>query len=298
MKPPASEHPPLSRKDQAAKIAWINRSISTAHVGIGEVRYKPEGIWRPYTQRYYELAILHSGSCTVTVDDETCEMELGLIYIFFPGHRQHSRFSRTVETHHSWCKVKLSHMPQEMRDALERGPRSAKPSPIWLQMLKTAMDVGATREKFDLWAINFLALALFAEFLRCESDTAVQKRPDEAVRKAIAWMNDHLGEDDCLAQAQRASGLSPNSLLARFHASLGITPARYLWKLRAERGISMLKEGGLRVHDIAYHCGFKNPFHFSRMVRNLQGIPPREIRAKSWKGQDDPPDLHGADEWE
>lgn len=275
--------PAISRKELAAKISWINRSISTAHAGIGEVRYQPGGIWRPYLQQFYEMAILHTGACTATVDDETIDLEVGMIYIFFPGHRQHSHFSRTVETHHSWCKVRASHMPKSMRDALERGPRSVLPSPTWLGLLKTAMGLGPPHDEADGWEIDYLAMALFAEFLRCATAASAKKRLDDSVRKAIAWMHDHMGEANCLAGAQKVSGLCQNALISRFQASLQITPARYLWKLRTERGIAMLKEGGLRVSDIAYHCGFKNPFHFSRLVRQFQGASPLQIRQQGLK---------------
>lgn len=275
----------LSAKDQAARIAWINRNISTSHVGIGEVRYKPGGIWRPYTQRFYELAILHTGSCAVTVDDETLDMEVGMVYLFRPGHTQHSHFSTEVETHHAWCKIKAAHMPREIRAALEIAPQFIRPSEIWTRTLKSAMEVGPPQNDADLWEIDFLSLTLFAEFLRCTENLTRKKEIDEPVRKAVACMHEHLGKADCLARSQKASGLSSNGLIARFHAALQTTPGRYLWRLRTERGISMLKEGGLRVSDVAYHCGFTDPFHFSRMVKKHQGLSPRQIRVQNLEGK-------------
>jgi len=35
-----------------------------------------------------------------------------------------------------------------------------------------------------------------------------------------------------------------------------------------------------------YHCGFKNPFHFSRAVKKLHGKPPRQIRYEAWEHKD------------
>lgn len=290
---PADPPSPLSATDQAARIAWINRNISTNQVGIGEVRYKPGGVWRPYTQRFYELAILHTGSCAVTVDDQTFEMEVGMVYLFLPGHQQHSSFSRDVETHHSWCKIKASHMPREMRAVLDLAPRFICPSDIWSRTLHLAMEIGSPQTDADLWEIDFLSLTLFAEFLRCVENMTRKKGIDEPVRKAIACMHQHLGAPDCLARAQKASGLSANGLIARFHSALQTTPGRYLWKLRTERGISLLKEGGLRVADVAYHCGFTDPFHFSRMVKKHQGLSPRQIRMQAWEGKVEGVDCEG-----
>jgi AraC family L-rhamnose operon regulatory protein RhaS len=44
----------------------------------------------------------------------------------------------------------------------------------------------------------------------------------------------------------------------------------------------MLTETGLTIAEIAYTCGFKNQFHFSRKVTECQGMSPREFRRKAW----------------
>jgi AraC family L-rhamnose operon regulatory protein RhaS len=85
-----------------------------------------------------------------------------------------------------------------------------------------------------------------------------------------------------LSAARLASGVSRNTLLSKFHRIMHTTPAHYLWKVRAERGISMLKETGRTIAEIAYHCGFKNPFHFSRLLKQRTGRSPREIRHAAW----------------
>ncbi len=66
---------------------------------------------------------------------------------------------------------------------------------------------------------------------------------------------------------------------------MGCTPARHLWKFRLERGVAMLEETGHTVAEIAYRCGFKNPFHFSRLIKQQAGRPPREIRRRAWSAQ-------------
>jgi len=74
-------------------------------------------------------------------------------------------------------------------------------------------------------------------------------------------------------------------MIYKFREALNMTPARYLWKLRGEQGVAMLAETGLSIAEIAYRCGFKNPYHFSRMVKTLQGTSPRTVRRKAWLGK-------------
>lgn len=76
--------------------------------------------------------------------------------------------------------------------------------------------------------------------------------------------------------------ISGNTLISQFQKRHHASPSRFLWKLRTERGIAMLRETGLSVAEIAYQCGFQNPFHFSRLVKQLQGIPPRDVRKQAW----------------
>jgi AraC family transcriptional regulator of arabinose operon len=45
----------------------------------------------------------------------------------------------------------------------------------------------------------------------------------------------------------------------------------------------MLRNTGLTVTEISERCGCKNPYHFSRLVKRSQGMPPREVRRQAWR---------------
>ena len=57
---------------------------------------------------------------------------------------------------------------------------------------------------------------------------------------------------------------------------------RYVWEARTRRGAQLLRETGLTVSEIAYRCGFQTPFHFSRWVKQVHGMSPKEFRAQAW----------------
>jgi AraC-like DNA-binding protein len=95
-------------------------------------------------------------------------------------------------------------------------------------------------------------------------------------------MEEHFGQGDCLTRACGNAACSRTTLIRKFQTSLGQTPGRYLWQLRTEKGLGMLRNSGLTVAEIAELCGFSNPFHFSRRVRATTGISPREVRRKAW----------------
>jgi transcriptional regulator GlxA family with amidase domain len=71
-------------------------------------------------------------------------------------------------------------------------------------------------------------------------------------------------------------------MIGKFRAKMGTTPARYLWRFRTERGAAMLGETGLTIAEIADRCGFKSPFHFSRIIKQHFGQSPKSLRRQAW----------------
>ncbi|MBC7938569.1 MAG: helix-turn-helix domain-containing protein [Chitinophagaceae bacterium] len=58
---------------------------------------------------------------------------------------------------------------------------------------------------------------------------------------------------------------------------------RAVWQARARADARLLRDSGLSVSEMAYHCGFRVPFHFSRWVRVMEDRTPAEVRAKAWR---------------
>lgn len=262
-----------------AHVLWENRTVRSESVSFGHVRYQPGGYCGPRVQRDYELVLLRSGGCEVRIDTSPHILQVGLAYLFRPGHREHFQFSNQAESHHSWCSVTPAFFPEAMRRELDAAPALGVPcSELFHRVLSGAFlsRPGAGR------VIEALGLALFTEFLDLVQQAHGENRGEDAVRRALSHMEDHFSEETCLAAAHHVAGCSVNALIYKFTRQTGFTPARYLWKLRAEKGIAMLTGTGLTVAEIAYRCGFKNPFHFSRLIRQHYGESPRKLRLRAW----------------
>ena len=220
----------------------------------------------------------------MTVDKEVFQLKTNTIHLLHPGHHEYWETSSYSETHHSWCEIKPACMPRKLRLALRDAPSAVPASQAWMQLLTTALDLRATHDPAVHWEIEYLVMAMFAEFLSNARHAESVQRGDEGVHRAIRTMQTHLDETDCLRRAEVASGMSRNVLIRRFQSQFQITPSRYLWRLRTEQGIVMLRETGHSVAEIAYSCGFKDPFHFSHCVKRSMGASPRQIRQSAWQG--------------
>ncbi|MDD4869685.1 MAG: AraC family transcriptional regulator [Kiritimatiellae bacterium] len=266
-------------------ILWDNRRIRTPNVTFGEVRYKPGGFVGPRIQRNYQLVILHSGSCQVTVDESQHNLTPGWVSLYTPKHREYFLFSMDAETHHTWCHLNPNFTPPGLKRQLVKAPFSIPCSDAFKHLHAAAFKLRPPIKQNAGNLIDQLGLSLFFEYLIMAQEQSSHSRHDAAVNNAIRHMEEHFGDKDCLQSAQKISGVSQNALIYKFNEELNTTPARYLWKLRTEQGVAMLGETGLSIAEIAYRCGFKNPYHFSRLVKTLQGSSPRKVRRHAWSGK-------------
>lgn len=92
-----------------------------------------------------------------------------------------------------------------------------------------------------------------------------------AVRKdlAKAWTIDDLA---ALAR------LSPSQLFRRFKDTIGTTPMDWLRHERINQAKRLLVEPRAKISAVAAHCGYPDPYHFSRDFRRLTGYTPTKFR--------------------
>lgn len=264
-----------------AKLRWANRRVHTPEVVFGEVFYEPGGFCGPRVQRDYELVVLHSGNCQVSIDDRPRSLTVGLVYLFLPGHREHFQFSTERETHHSYCSIAPHLVPSDLAGPIAACASWAPQSEVFRMLLGAAFKVRAPGSRPSRRLANEMALCLLLEFINAAQPEEQRGLP-QAVREFVHYVEDHFGEEGCLSAAHRAAGVSRNGLIDKMRRLMNTTPARYLWRYRVERGAALLAETGHTVAEISYQCGFANPFHFSRLTRQYLGVAPSQVREKAW----------------
>ncbi|MCX6926067.1 MAG: AraC family transcriptional regulator [Verrucomicrobia bacterium] len=264
------------------RFRWQDRRVHTANVVIGDVVYQPRGACGPRAQRDFQLVILHSGECQLQLDGAAHQLKADRVYLLRPGGREYFQFAADRESHHSWCAVRPRIIPNSLAACLRRTPLSAPCSALFHSLLENALKLRFSREASFRILVEGIAVCLLAEFFHAASEAESGVYDDIAVRNFLLCVEDHFGEESCLKAARAAAGVSRNSLFQRLRRMMETTPAKYLWQFRAERGAAMLAETGQTVAEIAYRCGFKNPFHFSRMLKRCFGKSPKEIRQQAW----------------
>ena len=265
------------------KVRWENRRSQTAEVVFGEVLYQPGGFCGPRVQGDFQLVVMQSGQGRLTLNETVYPLKTGFAYLLLPGGREYFEFATDKETHHFWCIVRPGAMPRNLQKVLRCSRLSAPCSGLLHSLFDAALGLQPSPDDASQPVlIEYLASATFAEFFHLACKVAGELLPVPAVQAFARYVNAHFGEEKCLAAARRAAGVSRNTLRSKFREAFHTTPARYLWKLRVQRGVAMLIETGQTVAEIGYHCGFKNPFHFSRVLKQQVGYSSTEIRRQGW----------------
>jgi AraC-like DNA-binding protein len=264
------------------KLRWENRRVHTAATVIGEAVYQPGGLCGPRIQRDFQLVLLYSGECRATVNNSPLPLKRATAYLFTPGGREFFEFAPDTDSHHSWCSVRPTALPAGLRKALRQSQLSVPASERFRALIEIGLKFDPVPGSASSAFIDHLGICLFAEFLHASSMENQRTAGDPVVRVFLEHVRKHYGDETCLEAARRAAGVSRNTLIYKVQQAIRTTPARFLWNIRIERAVAMLGETGHTIAEIAYQCGFKNPFHFSRMIKQRLGDSPTHIRRNAW----------------
>jgi len=112
-------------------------------------------------------------------------------------------------------------------------------------------------------------------------------RIDRRVKRAIDHMASRLAEPLTIEDLCRAAGLSRSQLAAIFEPQTGLTPMRYLERLRLERAMQMLRMTSRTIDAISAAVGFCDAKHFARRFRVIVGTTPSAYRRRVAADTDD-----------
>jgi AraC-like DNA-binding protein len=107
---------------------------------------------------------------------------------------------------------------------------------------------------------------------------AYEERPSP-VECARQYLAEHLDRAHTTASLAREVGLSERHLHRQFVEAYGMTPRRYLIRLRLERAAELLRTTPLGVEKIARRVGCLSLVTFVRQFRRAFGHTPTEWRA-------------------
>jgi AraC-like DNA-binding protein len=103
---------------------------------------------------------------------------------------------------------------------------------------------------------------------------------DGLLRSLIKTVRRRLREDDevTVEAVTRELGYTRQYISGKFHRITGRLLSQFLKEKRLEKAARLLKNGNLRVSQIARRCGFDSENYFRQQFRQRYGMSPRQFR--------------------
>jgi AraC family transcriptional regulator len=149
------------------------------------------------------------------------------------------------------------------------------------QLLTTELQSNQFRSR--LFA-DSLTIALSVHLLRHYADWQQPLRedigglPPRKLQRAIAYINDRLGEDLSIAAISQELEMSQYYFSRLFKQSIGKSPYQYVVQQRIERAKYLLRTTPLSVAAIALQVGFFHQNQLTIQFRKLTGTTPSNYR--------------------
>ncbi|MFE3137758.1 GlxA family transcriptional regulator [Streptomyces scopuliridis] len=109
---------------------------------------------------------------------------------------------------------------------------------------------------------------------------AAQTAQREPLRDVQSWISDHPGGDLSVESLAARARLSPRHFARAFRAETGMTPGRYVERVRVEHARRLLEESADGVEEISRACGYGTPEAMRRAFIRALGTAPAEYRRR------------------
>jgi transcriptional regulator GlxA family with amidase domain len=193
---------------------------------------------------------------------------------------------RRVTTHWSRCAALQRDYPAVQVD----------PDPIFIADGRIATSAGITAGidlalalvEEDLGRDVALAVArALVVFLRRPGNQAqfsaqlsAQVARRAPLRDVQQWIAEHPADDLSVEVLARKASLSPRHFARAFAAEVGLTPGRYVERVRLEAARRQLEDTPAGVEQTARACGYRTPEAMRRAFTEALGVSPAEYRRR------------------
>ena len=111
---------------------------------------------------------------------------------------------------------------------------------------------------------------------------------DPVIAQAEAWVRERLDQPICVEAMAADLGFSPRTLARRIDRTMGLTPIRFVQRLRLESAVHLLRRTRLPVDEIARRVGYAEASTLRRVMAREMSLSPAELRAGGHCGMDGP----------
>ena len=237
--------------------------------------------WGPGIRDHFLLHTILSGRGTCIIDSRKYALEAGDSFLVYPDTTVHYYADSQEPWEYIW--VGFNGMDAEryvdMTDFSRKTPVfRGLHSEALAELLRRIYQAYGTApwETMAMTGKLYLLLSYLAE----HADNRVQRRDGVDCAEAAAdYIINHYAEPMTVEALADHLSVSHSSLYRKFVQRYQISPKRFLLEYRIDRASTLLATTNHSVQEISNSVGFDDPFYFSRVFKEIQGMSPRRYAA-------------------
>jgi len=249
---------------------------------FGESYYPDGGEYGPVYHSHLGITYVKQGNVSIEIDGVLFDVQQDHIFLTLNRHSLDIKLPKGIQTHTFWCDTYGFFGPEESFEKIQALPKILKPSDIFISLIKLGVRLGYSKQSNLMRVRNSLGETVYNEYFRLAHLSNEDKPFPDSVIRIKQFIENNYSEPCRLQDIADNVNLHPNYLLRVYKKFTGNTPMQYIWQLRGEKAINLLSRSGLNVAEIAFQCGFKNPYHFSTFIKKHYGCTPSEFRKQKW----------------
>jgi AraC family transcriptional regulator len=146
-----------------------------------------------------------------------------------------------------------------------------------------SVETTASRVYVEAAALTLAARLIqkYCESGACASTESSAHRLDHIrLRRVLDYIAANIGDDITLENLAGIAGYSTFHFARTFTRAMGISPHRYISRIRLENAMAELAAGRLPLAEIALNAQFSSQASFTRAFHRAAGMTPREYRRR------------------
>ncbi|UQZ86919.1 HTH-type transcriptional activator Btr [Paenibacillus konkukensis] len=255
-------------------------------VRLGRNKTKPSYNAGPRATDHFSLHFVQQGSVLFQYENNIVQLHKGDVFCLFPQRIYSYRpADPAVPLEMAWvafdgdqAAALLSMIGIHPGQPYAKGVGTTEVA-LTLQHFWSAGALRPGRTRLRFLSLLYELIDLLDQ--RPEADGSPKHRQKDWVKKSLDYMNTHYSEPIDVNHIAQHAGIHRTYFSKVFTQHLGISPLKYLMRLRMNKAMQLLRETGLTVTEIALSLSYSDTATFSRAFSLYFGASPSYCRKHS-----------------
>lgn len=226
---------------------------------------------------FYDLTYIIDGKATYIVNGRPYQLVAGdLIYIQKGNLRQ--AYTDKNDPMHCFAFI-FNYYTNKTIDIPIKTKSSIGLAPGLINMYKEFNRVWLEKEITYIMESRGIFMKILAKLIKIQNQS--DSKHDLRIERVKNYIINNYNKKLEIKVLADLINLSPIYLGSLFKEVTGYSVNQYINMIRINKAEGLLIKGECNVQQAAYYCGFNDPFYFSKVFKELKGLPPSNVISRS-----------------